>query len=107
MAIGMFSGPELEKIKTELIEWYLLTKRELIELMEESQPYGSIKLDPQDQLRRAISMTPEEWQLELGRIKLRHRGEPDAEERVAKDVQDFLTHIKGIAQRYPSVLEGR
>ena len=103
--VGMFSGPALEEIHDELVQWYLDTRRALIEMMEESRPYGAIELDPEEQLHRAVTMTPEEWQQELGRIQLRYRGEPDAEEKVAAAVQEYLTHIKNLAQARPGQVE--
>lgn len=105
MALPFFSGVELQKIHDELVEWYLTTKEELVRQIEDSQPYGSVTLDPKEQLHRAITMTSEEWQQELGRIQLRFRGHPDAEQKVQQAVQDYMIHIQQLSQRYPQQAE--
>ncbi len=90
----LIAGPELGKLKEELVEWYLATRAWLIEALEEGgYPYGSHQLTPAEQLERFLRMTPEEWNYMEGKLMERYRGRPDQRELVQADLTDYTTRM--------------
>jgi hypothetical protein len=93
------TGPELNKLREELIEWYSLTRQKLIEALEEDTPYGSRKLTPDEQLERYLNMTDQDWQALQVRLEERFRGLPDANDRVKQDLQNFNNRMQQMLRR--------
>lgn len=94
----VLSGPKLDKLKEELRTWYLDTRERLIQALEEGgYPYGSIPLTPSEQVERFFSMTPEDWQDMIASLTERHRGEPNAQELVRKDLEEFASRMNKLA----------
>jgi len=86
----LIDGPELDKIKKELVEWYLNTRAWLIEALElGGYPYGSRQLSPSEQIERFLQMTPEEWDYMESRLMERYRGRPNQRELVEADLKDY------------------
>jgi len=86
----LIDGPELDKIKKELVEWYLNTRAWLIEAMESGgYPYGNRQLSPSEQIERFLQMTPEEWDYMESRLMERYRGRPNQRELVEADLKDY------------------
>ncbi len=95
--MAFVSGPILDKIAKDLTTLYLQTKEELIKRLEEGYPYGSVPLTPQEQVERFMTMTPEDWQELSVKLAERHRGKPNAQELVRKDLEDFVAKMNRIA----------
>jgi len=90
----IIAGPELDKIKKELIEWYLTTREWLINTLEEGgYPYGAHELSPAEQLQKFMAMTPEEWRYMTTKLAERYRGRPDQRELVEADLRDYTTRM--------------
>lgn len=94
----LITGPELDKVKGELVEWYQTTREMLIKALEEGYPYGSLELSPAEQLQRFLDMTPEESQYMATRLAERYRGLPNQNELVEADLKaytDSMTRMMG------------
>ena len=87
----ILSGPRLDKLRTEVEEWYFDMRQRLIKELEAEYTYGSVPLSPDEQLEKFLTMTPEDWQEVAQRLANKYRGMPDQEELVKKDIQDFVT----------------
>ena len=95
--MSLLSGPQLNKLKAEVEEWYFSMRQRLIAELEAEYAYGHVPLTPDQQLERAQSMTPEDWQEVTQNLANKYRGMPNQEELVKKDIQDFITHISRLA----------
>ena len=93
----LITGPTLDELAKELTDWYIRTREELIQALEEGYPYGSIPLTPREQVERFMSMTHEDWQGLVGKLVDRHRGKPDAEALARKDLEDFTAKMNRMA----------
>lgn len=89
----IITGPRLDEMARQLREWYITTRDSLMKALEEGYPYGSVPLTPQEQVDRFMSMTPEDWQIMSAKLALRHRGKPNVQELVRKDIQDYITRM--------------
>jgi hypothetical protein len=92
----LVTGPELDKLKGELVEWYQATRKMLIEALEEGYPYGSHALSPGEQLQRFMDMTPEETQHMAVRLAERYRGLPNQNELVEADLKAYRDSMAGM-----------
>lgn len=93
----LITGPSLDQLAKELSAWYVKTRDELIAALEEGYPYGSVPLTPREQVDRFMSMTPEDWDAMTQKLTERHRGKPNAQELVRKDLEDFVTKMNKAA----------
>lgn len=93
----LITGPSLDELAKELTAWYIKTREELIQALEEGYPYGSIPLSPREQIDKFLSMTPEDWEDMTSKLAERHRGKPNADELVRKDLEDFVTKMNKAA----------
>jgi len=84
------SGPELDKMREDLIVWYTTTKQYLIDVLTERYPYGSTPLTTDEQVQQYLSMTPEDWQMLIGKLEERFRGMPDAQEKVQQQLNNYI-----------------
>ena len=91
--MAIITGPALDEIAKELTEWYLETRERLIREIESPYPYGSVPLTPREQVERFVSMTPEDWEGITNKLTERHRGKPNAEELVRKDLEAFVAKM--------------
>ena len=91
------TGPTLDELAKELTSWYIKTREELIQALEEGYPYGSVPLTPRGQVERFVSMTPEDWKGLTEKLIDRHRGKPDAEALARKDLEDFTAKMNRMA----------
>lgn len=89
----LITGPSLDELAKELSAWYLKTREELIRALEEGYPYGSAPLTPREQVDRFMSMTEEDWMDMTNKLAERHRGKPNAEELVRKDLEEFVAKM--------------
>ncbi len=89
----LITGPELDSIVEELQAWYLKTAEELMQALEEGYPYGSIPMSPSQQVEQFLSMTQEDWEVLTSRLGERHRGKPDVQEIVQKELQDYIQRM--------------
>ena len=89
----LISGPSLDGLAKELTAWYLDTREQLIQALEEGYPYGSVPLTPSQQVDRFMSMTPEDWEDLTAKLTDRHRSKPNAEELVRKDLEEFVAKM--------------
>ena len=93
----IITGSELDKVKSDLVTWYLTTRDWLIKALEEGgYPYGTHELTPAEQLQKFMEMTPEEWRYMTGKLAERHRGKPDQRELVEADIRDYTTRMVGM-----------
>jgi len=88
--MAIISGPELDKLKDELVEWYTATKQYLIDVLSEEYPYGSTPLTTDEQVQQYLSMTPEDWQMLIGKLEDRFRGMPDAQQKVQQQLDNYI-----------------
>lgn len=93
------SGPYFDSLVKELVQWWLDTKEFLIEALTEDYPFGSVKLTSEQQLENFLTMDQTALEAMSARLSLRHRGHPDADERVQKDLADFFTHMQSLSGR--------
>ncbi|KKK88738.1 hypothetical protein LCGC14_2740140 [marine sediment metagenome] len=95
------TGPSLDELVKELSSWYIKTRGELIQALEEGYPYGSTPLTPRQQVDKFMSMTPEDWEGLVSKLVDRHRGKPDAEALARKDLEDYVAKMNrmGISRR--------
>jgi hypothetical protein len=93
----LISGPTLDEMAKELAAWYIKTREELIQALEEGYPYGSVPLTPSEQVERFMSMTQEDWNGLVAKLVDRHRGKPDAEALARKDLEDFVNKMNRLA----------
>ena len=91
--MALVSGPVLDEIVQEVTAWYIETREWLIQNLEEGYPYGSVPLSPSEQIDRFLSMTPEDWEALTAKLTDRHRGKPDAEAQVRKDLEEFVAKM--------------
>ena len=89
----LITGPSLDSIAKDLTAWYLETRETLIQALSEGYPYGSVPLTPSEQIDRFMSMTPEDWEGLTNKLTERHRGKPNAEELVRKDLEEFVAKM--------------
>ncbi|KKM20208.1 hypothetical protein LCGC14_1647750 [marine sediment metagenome] len=95
--MAIITGPALDELAKELTAWYIDTREQLIQALEEGYPYGSVPLTPSEQIDRFMSMTPEDWEGLTNKLADRHRGKPKAEELVRKDLEDFVAKMNRMA----------
>mgnify|MGYP000126209110 CR=1 FL=1 len=95
--MAIVTGPSLDEVAKEAAAWYIKTREELIQALEEGYPYGSVPLTPSEQVDRFISMTPEDWEALTNKLTDRHRGKPKAEELVREDLEDFVAKMNKMA----------
>ena len=94
------SGPYLDSLVKELVQWWLDTKEFLIEaLTEGGYPFGSEPLTSEQQLENFLRMDQTALEAMSARLALRHQGHPDADARVQKDLADFFTYMEGLHGR--------
>lgn len=93
----VITGPALDKLAKDLAAWYIKTREALIQSLEEGYPYGSVPLTPREQVDNFLSMTPEDWQDLSRQLTERHRGKPNAQELVRKDLEDFVAKMNNMA----------
>jgi len=97
--MAIITGPRLDEMSEQLVDWYLKTRDELVSVMEQGYPYGTVPLSPQEQVERFTSMTSEDWQVMATRLAERYRGRPDAQERARADIQLYITRMAKLAYR--------
>lgn len=95
--MSLITGPSLDEIAKESAAWYIRTREELIQALEEGYPYGSVPLTPRKQVDRFMSMTPEDWEALTSKLVDRHRGKPDAEALAREDLEDFVNKMNRVA----------
>jgi hypothetical protein len=91
--MAFITGPELDRAKKELVDWYLRTRKSLIEAMEEGYPYGSYELSPQEQIQRFVGSPDEAIESMRRKLMERHRGQPNRDELVEDDIRRYIAHI--------------
>ncbi|KKN06628.1 hypothetical protein LCGC14_1075270 [marine sediment metagenome] len=91
--MAIVTGPALDAIAKDLAAWYIDTREKLIQGLEEGYPYGSVPLSPSEQIDRFLSMTPEDWEALTAKLTDRHRGKPNAEALVRKDLEEFVAKM--------------
>ncbi len=89
----VITGPALDELVKELTAWYVQERERLIQALEEGYPYGSIPLTPREQVERFMTMTPQDWESLTDKLTDRHRGKPNAEELVRKDLETFVNKM--------------
>ena len=97
--MAIITGPKLDEMSEQLVDWYLKTRDELVDAMEQGYPYGNVPLNPQEQVERFTSMTSEDWQVMATRLAERYRGRPDAQELARADIQLYVTRMAKLAYR--------
>lgn len=95
----IIGGPDLNKLRDELVEWYVGLRQRMIGVLEEPLPYGSRKLTPDEQLDRFLGMTDEDWEMVQARLQERFRGLPDADSRVARELRNFSSRMQQLMRR--------
>jgi hypothetical protein len=95
--VPIITGPSLDGLAKELSAWYIKTRGELIQALEEGYPYGSVPLTPREQVDRFMSMAPEDWKDMTDKLADRHRGKPNAPELVRKDLEEFVARMNRMA----------
>lgn len=93
----IITGPSLDELAKEAAAWYIKTREELIQALEEGYPYHSVPLAPREQIDRFMSMTEEDWTGLTDKLAERHRGKPNAEELVRKDLEEFVAKMNRMA----------
>lgn len=91
------TGPSLDELVKELSAWYIKTREELIQALEEGYPYGSIPLTPSQQIDKFMSMTEEDLEGLVAQLVDRHRGKPNAEALARKDLEDYVAKMNRMA----------
>lgn len=89
----IITGPALDEIVKELQKWYLDTREMLIQALEEGYPYGNVPMSPSQQVDKFMSMTEKDWEVLISRLSERHRGEPNVQELVRADLQDYIQRM--------------
>jgi len=97
--MAIITGPKLDEMAEQLVAWYLKTRDELVDAMEQGYPYGAVPLSPQEQVERFLSMTSEDWQVMATRLAERYRGHPNAQERAQDDIRSYITRMSKLAYR--------
>ncbi len=87
------TGPSLDELARELSAWYIKTREELIQALEEGYPYGSVPLTTRQQVDKFLSMTEEDLEGLVSKLVDRHRGKPDAEALARKDLEDYVAKM--------------
>ncbi len=93
----LITGPSLDELAKELSAWYIKTREELLQALEEGYPYGSVPLTPREQVDKFMSMTPEDWEGLVAKLVDRHRGKPNAEALARKDLEDYVAKMNSMA----------
>ena len=93
----IITGPTLDSIAKDLVAWYIDTREQLIQALEEGYPYGSTPLTPSEQVDKFMSMAPEDWEELTAKLADRHRGKPNAEALVRKDLEEFVAKMNRMA----------
>jgi hypothetical protein len=93
------SGPRLDEMKRQLVDWWLATRRRLIDRLEEGYPYGSIELTPQEQIENFVSMKPDDWTRLVARLMERFKGEPNQGELVRQELRKYQEKMYSLMGR--------
>ena len=86
----IITGPELDKVVQELKDWYLRTREDLIQALEEGYPYGSVPMSPSAQVEKFLRMTQQDWEDLIDTLAERHKGKPNIQELVQQELQDYI-----------------
>ncbi len=89
----MLTGPQLDKMRQELIDWWLSTRRRLIEALEEGYPYRSTQLTPDQQVAKFVDLGPSDWSALVERLMERYKGEPNRRELVIADLRRYQNQM--------------
>ena len=97
--MAIVSGPELDKIRDELVEWYNTTRQWLIGELTNDYPYGTIKVSPEEQYSKYLSMLPEDFLRMRAALMNVHRGSPNALDKVDQDILRYRNRMESIGRR--------
>lgn len=86
----VISGPELDRLKKDAMDWYYDMRQRLIEDLERGYPYGAVKLSPAEQYQNYIQMQPEDWTGLIAQLTNRYRGLPDQDRLVNNDLSSYV-----------------
>jgi SMC interacting uncharacterized protein involved in chromosome segregation len=94
--MSALSGPALEEMKDELVEWMAETRLWLIEQLTEIYPYGAVKLSPFEQVIRWREMqgNPPAWEAMIRNFEEKYKGMPNKRARVQKDIDKFVSRMQ-------------
>ncbi len=95
--MAYITGPMIDTAVEELRRWYLETSMRLMEALEEGYPYGSEVQTPEEQLDRFFSLTPVDWDKLAAKLQLRYRGQPNVQELIRADIQEYITRMSRLA----------
>lgn len=87
--MSMMTGPKMDEMKRQLVDWWLKTRQRLIEALEEGYPYRSTQLSPEQQIQKFVSMRGPEWDVLTQRLMERFKGEPKQEELVQTELRKY------------------
>ena len=93
----ILSGPKLDRMVSEIRDWYFDNRKRLIAAMVEEYPYGSIKLSPDEQLKKFMTMSPDDWRILTAQLSDKYRGEPDQAKLVQQDINHIITQMSRLA----------
>ena len=85
----MSTGPQMDKMRKELVDWWLSTRQRLIAAMEEGYPYRSTKMTTDEQIDTFVNMQDTDWITLVDRLKARFKGEPNQEELIRNELQRY------------------
>lgn len=87
------SGDKLNEAVELTIKWYNETRARLIDELSKGHPYGTIKIDPEEQYTKFIQMEGPDWTNLIARLNQRYRGRPDAQQRVNRDLAEYTRRM--------------
>lgn len=95
----IISGPQLDKLKADALDWYYKMRTKLIADLEKGYPYGAVHLTPAEQYQNFIQMQPEDWSALIAQLTNRYRGEPHSEQLVNADLSAYAQKMLEYGQR--------
>lgn len=97
--MSMMTGPKLDEMKRQLVDWWLRSRQRLIAALEEGYPYRSIQQTPEEQIQKFVSMGPVDWESLTDRLNERFKGEPNQGELVQAELQRYQERMYTLMRR--------
>lgn len=98
------TGPVLDEIVKEAVEWYQENLLYLLKAMEERHPYGSVRLTPEEQLAKYLAMTEEDWSILFARLERRYRGLPNSRKLVEEEAAKYVKRMETLRSKISDVI---
>ncbi len=86
-------GQYFDGLEDELVSWAAQYMLDLEKELTIQYPYGSQRLQPDEQALRFTEMAPQDYVKMIGMLNDKYRGFPDAYDRVNADLAAFLADM--------------